>query len=354
MAHDATVLRLTGYLHAMARAYPQAWSFYDRLSQELPADSPAWPAWCYAPLAAAYAVVSEGHPLSELDRVPDVGRLGALAAWRPTQGIYRFDPAVLDALWAQPLDDAIPPAALQRLPEWCVYIETPATAEVARPFLGFFAHLESDANTGGAELRLVLDDGRRLHPFPLLLGYKSLEDAVLALDPRPAGQPLLASAVARTVADRITPLVQLVLYLCARNAEIRRGDGLPGTPRIPDPTPTRHGPRWFPPDRPRIWEAGYHIGPALRASYPAAPAAPVAPVTPTADASPGSGSHASPRPHIRRAHWHAFWTGPRQGPRQLTVQWLPPIPVGVGPDAPVTPTLRRVPSPPSGTAPKTR
>ena len=44
------------------------------------------------------------------------------------------------------------------------------------------------------------------------------------------------------------------------------------------------------------------------------------------------GSHASPRPHIRSAHWHTFWTGPRkeQFPiRKPVVKWIPPIPVGV-------------------------
>jgi hypothetical protein len=42
-------------------------------------------------------------------------------------------------------------------------------------------------------------------------------------------------------------------------------------------------------------------------------------------------SHASPRPHYRRAHWHHFWTGPRNvpGERKLILKWLPPIPVGI-------------------------
>lgn len=34
-------------------------------------------------------------------------------------------------------------------------------------------------------------------------------------------------------------------------------------------------------------------------------------------------------PHVRRAHWHRFWVGPRNGSRRLTVKWLPPIPVNV-------------------------
>lgn len=37
---------------------------------------------------------------------------------------------------------------------------------------------------------------------------------------------------------------------------------------------------------------------------------------------------ASPRPHIRRAHWHGYWTGPREAPTGLAVHWIAPTPVG--------------------------
>src|SRR5271157_6628010 len=44
-----------------------------------------------------------------------------------------------------------------------------------------------------------------------------------------------------------------------------------------------------------------------------------------------TGTHASPRPHIRRAHWHSFWVGKKDQPdaRSVTLKWLPPIPVNV-------------------------
>lgn len=36
------------------------------------------------------------------------------------------------------------------------------------------------------------------------------------------------------------------------------------------------------------------------------------------------------RPHMRRAHWHHYWTGPRDGERKLVLKWLAPTMVGVG------------------------
>lgn len=55
------------------------------------------------------------------------------------------------------------------------------------------------------------------------------------------------------------------------------------------------------------------------------------------------GTHASPVAHIRRAHWHHFWTGPRDGERALVVRWLPPIPVNADeqdPEAVIIPIKR--------------
>lgn len=35
-------------------------------------------------------------------------------------------------------------------------------------------------------------------------------------------------------------------------------------------------------------------------------------------------SHGKMRPHIRRAHWHGYWTGSKDE-RSYTLKWLPPM-----------------------------
>lgn len=35
------------------------------------------------------------------------------------------------------------------------------------------------------------------------------------------------------------------------------------------------------------------------------------------------------RPHMRRAHWHHYWVGPKDN-RRLELRWLPPVKVGFG------------------------
>ena len=84
-----------------------------------------WPDWCFLPLAGTYAIVSKGKTLQSPNQAHHIGILGALAAWRVTQGIYRFDPTTFDALWKTPVTGDIPTEVLFHLPEWCVYIPTP-------------------------------------------------------------------------------------------------------------------------------------------------------------------------------------------------------------------------------------
>jgi hypothetical protein len=76
------------------------------------------------------------------------------------------------------------------------------------------------------------------------------------------------------------------------------------------PTRTKRGNELIVPQHPRIWDIGKPTGERLRravAEY--------------------RGQHKK-APHIRRAHWHGYWLGPRDGKRKFEYKWLPPIVVG--------------------------
>jgi hypothetical protein len=106
-------------LGTFSRLYPDAWKRVDELRANRKGLG-GWPDWCFLPLAGAHAIVSRGRRLPPGEPIRHVGVLGALAAWRVTQGIYRFDPTVLDALWETPVTGDIPTEVLFHLPEWCV------------------------------------------------------------------------------------------------------------------------------------------------------------------------------------------------------------------------------------------
>ncbi len=323
------------------RDYPEAWAQAEsfRAGRGPGFD---WPDWCYLPLAGAYATVSNGGPARlSLDQIGDVSRLGALSAWRMTQGIYRFDPAVYSAVIDTPVGGDLPCSILMQLPEWCVYIETPGMALSSGRLHGFWAHLEQDANTKAAELRLLLDQDEGLSPVPLHMGQWSLSEAIArAVDLATVhslelGVPMSAGDARKEWRSWAEPLLSLLLYLCSSAGDIR-GRGVPGNPV---PTKTRRGGvKLFAADGPKTWDVGVRMGAALREAYQVAQ-------------TQGDGDGTSPRGHVRRAHWHGFRSGPRlrddgseipADQRKFDLRWLPPIAVNL-PDIDALPaTIRPV------------
>ena len=324
-----TTHRAREALLAVARDYPGIWDAVNTFRAAKGRLDMEWPDWCFLPLAAAYAVVSGGGGNRVAPgRAADVARVGALMAWRMTQGIYRFDPAVYSAVAATPVAGDIPAEAIMQLPEWCVYVETPDMQIGSQPMHGFWAHLEHDMGTGGAELRLLLDTDDALLPLPLHLGAWPLAESVARATDRAhvhavsLGLPMDARGVREQAQAWAGPLVSLLLYLCSAADFSRRGN--PAQPSNPPMQQTKRGPRIFPASGPTTWDVGVRMGSALRAAYAAEQI--------------GAHQGGSVRGHIRRAHWHGFRSGPMKTPdgqaipaekRRFELRWMPPIAVNL-------------------------
>lgn len=197
-------------LHAIGRRYTEMWRRYDYLLSERGKSLPDWPQWCHCPMAGAYSVVSDcsDRRLSS-EEAGNISVVAALAAWRPTQGIYRFAPEVLDALWQTDLAGELPAEHLTRLPEW-------------------------DAGDEHVELRLLLDLDRGLAGIPIHLGpghdlSRGLQDTVAeaAVNAQRQWQTIaqLSKEDMAAAAESLAPLVSVLLYLCADDAEMRPSRG---------------------------------------------------------------------------------------------------------------------------------
>lgn len=330
-------------LDAVGHAYPGAWAAFDGFRRQR-GSSPDfdWPDWCYMPIAAGYAVVSRGgNNRVSLAQAQHPSIVTALATWRMTQGVYRFDPTLFNAILDTPLDGDIPVAHLQRLPEWCVYVELGGLG--VERLHGVWMHLEYDmARQGQVEFRGVFDTARDprqpfaadgVEPFALPL-VGTVDESLRALSRSARHQAeLLGLAVGAPSSEdierggqMIRPMLALALYLCA-DADITRR-GAPAQPANPAPKRTGAG-GWalHPASGPSEWDVGTRIGAALRAAYARAETG--------GEAAP-EGRHV--RPHVRRAHWHTIVSGPRAaadgtpiaaGDRRRELRWLPPIPVNV-------------------------
>jgi hypothetical protein len=315
-------------LQHYSRLYPLAWEQAAMFRASRGKEVKAWADYVFLPVAASYAIVSGGRDLTpaERDKVIDVSIVAALAAWRMTRGIYRFDETIFTALWNTPIDSTIPVDVLYRLPEWCVYIETPSQVNAPFAMRGFFAYLEEDANTGAEELRLVADTGVGLLPFFVHLTRGTLLEGIEAslLEARHQAQRQGAqfdvpiAQHAKEQAAVLAPMVSLLLYLCSVNSEVRDAKGTDRQPRNPGMTKTKRGKKMIPAQSPTSWEVGYRMGAAIRHAQE------------QERSESQGGGHASPRPHIRRAHFHSFWTGKRDSTeRKIVLKWLPPIAVNV-------------------------
>lgn len=338
-------------LDAVGHAYPGAWSAFDTFRRNRGQPGFDWPDWCYMPIAAGYAVVSGGGDarvaLMEADRPAIVT---ALATWRMTQGIYRFDVALLDAVLETPIEGDIPAAHLEHLPEWCVYVEL-ASAGIDPRLHGAWLHMEYDVARGGQrEFRVVFDTAQDpRQPFgvyglePLALPLAGSIDASLDHLARSAQATAAGYGVAwrpedgdqiRGLRELARPMLAIALYLCADPDIARVGQG-----RAADHAGSRRSPM-RPANGPTEWEVGTRIGAALRAAYQREQTG--------GDAAP-SGRHM--RPHIRRAHWHTILSGPRRHndgseipshERRSDLRWMPPLPINVDAIEDLPSTIRPV------------
>ena len=317
------------------RVYPKAWSMADDFRKDRGKDLPDWPGWCYLPLGGWYTIVCAHKGVSRLDApdLTDMALLAALGAWRYTQGVYSFHPALYYALVDTVPSGEMPVEVLLRLPEWCVYVESPGM--FGKLTDGFFAFLEHDANNSRKELRLIAAKDSGYEPLiPIHLGPWTVTEGIDRARQESAKyttdqtQRFLTDKGVELLAKLAFPMFSLLLYLCSDEPEVE-GD-TPGTsPQHPRPVKTKMGWRLFPPESPHLWRIGEGIGEKLQRATGAHHEPP-----------PGAES-TTRRAHIRRAHWHGYWTGQikpkpdapeEKQRRRFSYRWLHPMLVGTGND----------------------
>ena len=222
-----------------------------------------------------------------------------------------------------------------------MYLETAGKSFGGSSIRSFFAHIDDDLNYNRTELRILLDSEAGLNPFVLHLNKSTISESIEAVAAHagqmmrekalPAEKNLFTIEFKRTAPEGVSPLISFLLYICSATKDMKDSAGSLKQPRNPMPKKVKGGTEIFQPDRPTIWETGYRMGEALA----------------RAKTSIGIGEsrpHVGPAPHIKRAHWHSFWQGPKseQGKRSIEVKWLPPMPVGVGDLGDMIPTIRLV------------
>lgn len=331
--------------------YPEAWEEMAYI-HSLRGSEPdmQWPEWCYAPMAAASAIVSQDSQMPKFSSKAffDISSIFALAPWRLTRQVYAMDADLERELIDSEPATKIPTEILHRLPYQSFYVQTANISVFEHKIDGFFVTLEFDVKNGEHELRLlpVSYDLSFIMPLSLHINCETIGEAFdryenvtnqrslefLGVEYKKLiNTPIkkMGFDVTRQSAKAaIQELLPIVVYICSADNDIRErkpAKPKPATAKPASPQKTEPSARKI-----NFWDVGVRIGPALKKYHEHQ----------VTRGSTHEGSHTPKRPHIRRAHYHSFWTGHRndEANRELVVKWIPPIFVNAddGSDAPVT------------------
>ena len=289
------------------------------------------PSYCWAPamLVALKVLLDLDMPTEHGNRLADDTLSAAqyfvtLAAWRHAPLIARFDPDIAAALIDTPID-RLPAEALRHLPAPAIFIPTPWLHDDA----GAFVTLDCNPLTVGHEydhlIVLLCQRGGDGWFFPISLDVDTLADAFPPdrvdghKGPFRVAQPaavddMLAERYGRTAVQLCSEIVSVLLYLTSEEPDLTRTRlDRTITPRSTATT------RTAPVD---IADVGFRLGAALRNTPSPTP------VHHHADDN-ATTSRRGVTAHPRRAHWHTYWTGPRNSDqRKLVLRWIHMIIVG--------------------------
>ena len=290
----------------------------------------------------AKPLVQKGLPMDTPVLLLTPERAAMFYSWRATKLEFRFDPDFARALMDTPVEGEIPPELLLRLPAACIYVEIPL-GEID-DWLGFYACLDIPSKNAQPVLRIFGDAGRSWprSTFTIPVSGGSLSEfmehrgrdfqeqlAKTVAEGTPIKDPdalLAAERNARASEGKyLAKILSLLLYLCSEEPD------LPDDFEVSTVQDKRIGPlrRILPPKAVRCWPIGVRLGSVFRKEIEKHRDIPLSSEAATVIV----------RPHVRRAHWHTYRTGPK-GSRPI-LKWLSPIIVGAKSAGDALPTVVR-------------
>ena len=245
------------------------------------------------------------RPREEALRMADYFFL--ISKWLLYKTVYRFDKSFLDVL-TDTEDMEFHAQSLQRLP-----VKSFLIASDDKDHLGYFVYTETvNVNINGdivndtlflvADVLDVIDDKLKMREHTLWISNGQRLSVALEEWMRDKNCIEFYNETYRTMKMAI----QVAYYLSAQNAVIKEVKNPKSKrPRRPNGKPMNL----------RQWEVGYRISTPFLAKELS--------LSDTTSMTDEASTGTSPRPHIRRAHWHHFWAGP--GKTKLVVKWLEPV-----------------------------
>lgn len=269
------------------------------------------------PIAISFAIFkvsmfsSKGY-LSRASKIFSPSLLAGLIAWGESKMIYRFDTSFAEELGKTKNLERIPIDALLHMPFKSICIQV-GNEE-------YLVFLDQNMVEGIYELRIEILVRENFDSVSMILDLSS-DNLQTCIDHTVAEMcrfdiPVLRTLVSKTVDSQrqaFITIIQMLLYLQSENIDIEVD--------VENTIARKHYPRK---NIPTISNIGYRIGADIRKIR-------VHRVTAIQSEAQESEAqeerfYGSPKSaHIRRAHWHRFWTGSRNGERKLIIRWVAPM-----------------------------
>lgn len=231
--------------------------------------------------------------------------------------VYRFDKDLAELLYSQTKDDVeVDCKTLSLLPCPNFYISLNDKTRY-----GFFVSYSDNV----LYISDMINDRTESYAFQIPKSEEKLTSIISNSNTKYAGKEVTHEQTLE-LSKRIAMFMQFIVYLSAINAEIEpvtKGSII--TRQAGQKPVTRH-------DKTEISNVGYRLGEALRANK----------TEKTNIKYVGEHAQGSPKsPHIRRSHFHSYWTGSGEN-KELVVKWVNTIFVHGDSDAKDISTVHKV------------
>lgn len=216
--------------------------------------------------------------------------------WNFYKTIYRFSDEDFYNMLLETEDSEFCRKAVKRLPYDCFFLVSPEPDVV-----GFFVYVEiAEADTLIYVVVINDVDEKDLLSYHTMMWIKDGQTIDEGLrDWYKQSEVTIPEDQIQEALGYMTTVIKTVYYLSAKNAEIHEIKTSKGNrPKKSDGKPLNL----------RQWNIGYRVGNKFIERKPS---------------SKSFGTGTSPRPHMRRAHWHHFWCGPNKS--VLELKWLAPM-----------------------------
>ena len=295
-------------LEKYSNRYPGIWEKLEEVAKE---NNGSWDtSITYVPVTKVYPFIRDSYT-----RGAEAFTVASLASWRQDKQIFTFDKDLEELLVSQAdREMKIPSEILKKLPYRTIFVKTQT-----RDYDGFFVSIDTNIRKALSIRFTILKNGSDYPLYCPIDSNLTIEEALETIKASISerfGKTALTGILSQTVEkqfEEMPVLLQMVLYICSVNAEVRENDTQREIFRKPQAFHQIKDKR----REVRLWECGAKTGEIIR-KFKSTSAN-----NSTSSTSTGTGS--PKRPHSRRAHWHHYWIGKRDSEqRQLILKWLPP------------------------------